>query len=334
MTADPVPILEVTDLRVTFPNKDGDAITVDGINFTVRAGETLGIVGESGSGKSMTSMAVMGLLPGSAKVTGSIRFRGAELVGMSDKKLREIRGNDIAMVFQDALAALNPVTKVGVQLVEAMRVHGSPLSSVQQRERAIELLSVVGIPSPEKRIDQFPHEFSGGMRQRVMIAMSIANEPALLIADEPTTALDVTVQAQILEVLREVQARTGTTVLLITHDLGVVAGIADRVLVMYAGNVVEEGPVESVFHGTSHPYTAGLLAALPRMDRRAKDVRLFQIGGQPPASTDLPPGCRFAPRCRHVEPGRCDASIPPAVRVGAGHVSACHRIGELEGLVT
>ncbi|CUR55744.1 Oligopeptide ABC transporter (ATP-binding protein) [metagenome] len=327
------PILQVTDLRVTFPDPRGDAVTVDGISFTVHEGETLGIVGESGSGKSMTSMAVMGLLPASAKVTGSIRFRGVELVGMSDRQLREIRGNDIAMVFQDALAALNPVMRVGEQLVEAMRVHGSRLSAAEQRERAVELLSIVGIPAPERRVAQFPHEFSGGMRQRVMIAMSIANEPALLIADEPTTALDVTVQAQILDVLREVQRRTGTTVLLITHDLGVVAGIADRVLVMYAGDVVEQGPVDALFHATAHPYSAGLLASLPRMDRRAHDVRLFQIGGQPPSPRSLPTGCRFAPRCPHVEPGRCDVLSPVPVEVGAGHSAVCHRTRELEGLV-
>jgi oligopeptide/dipeptide ABC transporter ATP-binding protein len=324
------PVLEVIDLRVTFPQDGADAVTVDGLSFAVHEGETLGIVGESGSGKSMTSMALMGLLPPAARITGSIRFRGTELIGASERDLREIRGNDIAMVFQDALAALNPVMTVGDQLVEAMRVHGSTASRTDQRRRAVELLDMVGIPSPERRVDQYPHEFSGGMRQRVMIAMAVTNEPSLLIADEPTTALDVTVQAQILEVLREVQARTGATMLLITHDLGVVAGVADRVLVMYAGNLVEDGPVDSVFYETSHPYTSGLLASLPVMHRRSKGERLFQIGGQPPAPDALPPGCRFAPRCVHVVPGRCDTSVPEAVTVGPDHLAACIRTHELK----
>jgi oligopeptide/dipeptide ABC transporter ATP-binding protein len=323
------PLLEVKNLSVTFPTDAGPARAIEGVSFTLLAGETLGIVGESGSGKSMTAMAIMGILPKRAQVTGSIRLRGRELVGLSDDELREVRGNDVAIVFQDALTALNPVATVGDQLVEAVRVHRPDTTREQRRERAIELLELVGIPGPDKRIDRYPHEFSGGMRQRVMIAMSIANEPDLLIADEPTTALDVTVQAQVLEVLRDIQRRTGTTVVVITHDLGVVAGIADRVLVMYAGGVVEAADVDALFYSTAHPYTAGLLASLPRLDRRSsREERLYQIPGQPPVATNWPPGCRFAPRCAHAVAGRCDAVVPPPVTVGPAHTASCVRVGE------
>ncbi|MBO9521465.1 MAG: ABC transporter ATP-binding protein [Nocardioidaceae bacterium] len=324
------PLLVVEDLRVVYATDEGEAVTVDGLSFEVREGETLGIVGESGSGKSMTSLAVLGLLPRAARVTGSIRFRGRELVGLDEDALRELRGNEIAMVFQDALAALNPVMTVGDQLAEAVRVHRPGTSRAELRRRSVELLELVGIPSAAERVDQYPHEFSGGMRQRVVIAMSMANEPALLIADEPTTALDVTVQAQVLEVLREVQARTGTTVVLITHDLGVVAGVADRVLVMYAGNRVEEGTVEQTFYAPAHPYTRGLLASLPRMDRRTRDQRLFQIAGQPPAATALPPGCRFGPRCPSCVEELCGHAVPQATLLGEGHQAACHRVHELQ----
>lgn len=328
MTASDV-LLEVKDLSVSFPTDAGLAQAVEGLSFVLHAGETLGIVGESGSGKSMTAMAIMGILPKNAIVTGSILLRGRELVGLADHELRAIRGQDIAMVFQDALTSLNPVMTVGQQLIEAVRVHRPDTSKAERRARAIELLDVVGIPAPEQRVERYPHEFSGGMRQRVMIAMSIANEPELLIADEPTTALDVTVQAQVLEVLREVQVRTGTTVLLITHDLGVVAGVADRVVVMYSGGVVEAAPVEPIFYEPAHPYTVGLLASLPRVDKRAsRSERLYQIPGQPPVSTKWPSGCRFAPRCAYVVHGRCDVALPPPVVVGPGHTANCVRIGE------
>ena len=322
-------LLEVEDVSISFPTDAGLAKAVEGVSFVLYEGETVGIVGESGSGKSMTAMAIMGLLPKKAVVTGSIKLRGQELVGLSDDALREIRGKDIAIVFQDALTALNPVMRVGEQLIEAVRVHRPESTAAERRARAIELLDLVGIPSPELRVDRYPHEFSGGMRQRVMIAMSIANEPDLLIADEPTTALDVTVQAQVLEVLREVQRRTGTTVLLITHDLGVVAGTADRVLVMYAGGLVETADVDPLFYETAHPYTAGLLASLPRIDRRtSRDDRLYQIAGQPPVATAWPVGCRFAPRCAHAVTGRCDVAVPEPVTVGEGHTAACVRIDE------
>lgn len=321
-------LLEVEHLTIGFPTDDGLARTVEDVSFVLREGETLGIVGESGSGKSMTAMAIMGILPKAAIISGSIRFRGRELIGLSDDELRDIRGRDIAIVFQDALTSLNPVMTVGDQLIEAVRVHRPDTTAQERRDRAVELLTLVGIPSPEQRMRRYPHEFSGGMRQRVMIGMSIANEPDLLIADEPTTALDVTVQAQILDVLREVQARTGTTVMLITHDLGVVAGVADRVLVMYAGGVVEAAPVEPLFYETAHPYTAGLLASLPRLDRRSRDERLFQIPGQPPVSTAWPPGCRFAPRCLHAVAGRCEVAVPAPAEVGPEHTAACVRVGE------
>ena len=319
-------LLEVEDLSISFPTDEGLARAVQGVSFVLRAGETMGLVGESGSGKSMTAMAIMGLLPTSAVVEGSVRLRGRELLGLSESRYREIRGSDIAVVFQDALTALNPVMTVGDQLAEAVRVHRPDTTAAQRRARAVELLDIVGIPSPHERVNRFPHEFSGGMRQRVMIATSIANEPDLLIADEPTTALDVTVQAQILEVLREVQTRTGTTVLLITHDLGVVAGVADRVVVMYAGGVVEAADIEPLFYDTAHPYTAGLLASLPRLDRRSRDQRLYQIPGQPPAATNWPQGCRFAPRCAHVRHGLCDEDVPPPVEVGRGHTAHCARV--------
>ncbi len=319
-------LLAVEDLRVTYATDRGEAVTVDGLSFEVRAGETLGIVGESGSGKSMTSMAIMGLLPRAARVSGSIRFKGRELTGLDEDELREIRGNEIAMVFQDSLAALNPVMTVGEQLTEAIRVHRRGSSTKERRRRALELLDLVGIPSAEKRFDQFPHEFSGGMRQRVVIAMSIANEPALLIADEPTTALDVTVQAQVLEVLREVQMRTGTTLVLITHDLGVVAGMADRVLVMYAGNRAEEGSVEQTFYRPAHPYTRGLLASLPSLKRRVPGQPLHQIAGQPPSAVARPPGCRFGPRCPYFAAEVCDSSVPTAEQIDDGHLAACHRL--------
>ena len=322
-------LIEVEDVSIAFPSDDGLARAVEGVSFVLREGETVGIVGESGSGKSMTAMAIMGLLPKKAVVTGSIRLRGRELVGLSDDELREVRGKDIAIVFQDALTALNPVMRVGDQLIEAVRVHRPESTAAERRARAIELLDLVGIPSPELRVDRYPHEFSGGMRQRVMIAMSIANEPDLLIADEPTTALDVTVQAQVLEVLREVQRRTGTTVLLITHDLGVVAGTADRVLVMYAGGLVETADVDRLFYDTAHPYTAGLLASLPRLDRRSsRDDRLYQIAGQPPVATAWPSGCRFAPRCAHAVAGLCDVAVPEPVAVAADHTAACVRVDE------
>ncbi|WP_236795538.1 ABC transporter ATP-binding protein [Amycolatopsis sp. GM8] len=323
------PLLVVDDLRVVFDTDRGPAVTVDGLSFEVRQGETLGIVGESGSGKSMTSLAILGLLPPTARVSGSIRFRGRELLPLSDREMRELRGNEISLVFQDALAALNPVMTVGDQLAEAVSVHHPKTSRDELHRRSIELLELVGIPSAETRIRQYPHEFSGGMRQRVDIAMAVANDPALLIADEPTTALDVTVQAQILDVLRTVQDRTGTTVMLVTHDLGVVAGTADRVLVMYAGNKVEEGPVEQTFYETAHPYTRGLLASLPRMDRRDRGERLFQIAGQPPAATALPSGCRFAPRCPSFAADPCAQSVPSPQTVGTDHVAACHRVANL-----
>ncbi len=325
-------VLEVTDLRVTFPTDDGDVKAVDGVTFAIAEGETLGIVGESGSGKSVTSMALLGLHPKRARITGSIRFRGEELVGKKEDDFGRLRGAKIAMIFQDALAGLNPVFTVGAQIAEAISVHRS-LPKSELTARVVELLDLVGIPSPTQRADQYPHELSGGMRQRAMIAMMIANEPDVLIADEPTTALDVTVQAQVLDVLRRIQERTKTAILLITHDLGVVAGMADRVLVMYAGRPVELAPVDDLFHDVRHPYTAGLLASLPRLDRRVTD-RLFHIEGQPPSLIFLPPGCAFHPRCIHARAGTCDGPNPELRLVGDRHLSSCRRAEELYATAT
>jgi oligopeptide/dipeptide ABC transporter ATP-binding protein len=326
------PVLSVRDLCVEFKTDDGMLRAVDHAWFDVHHNETLGIVGESGSGKSVTSMAILGLLPKSAKVTGEVLFKGEPLLGLPEKQLEKVRGDKIAMVFQDALAALNPVQKVGAQIDEAIAVHND-LSSSERRARVIELLDIVGIPNPDRRVDQYPHEYSGGMRQRAMIAMSIANDPDLLIADEPTTALDVTIQAQVLEVLERIQDRTKSSIMLITHDLGVVAGVADRVMVMYAGRQVERGTVDEIFYDARHPYTEGLLESLPRLDRRSdKSSRLHRIKGQPPSLIFIPPGCAFHPRCPMAEvPGVCNIEKPDLRRIETDHWSACHFAERLAG---
>jgi oligopeptide/dipeptide ABC transporter ATP-binding protein len=317
------PLLEVRDLSVSFKTDEGVVHAVDSLSFEVRDDETLGIVGESGSGKSVTSMAILGLLPRTATVTGEILFRGRNLLGLREKALETIRGREIAMVFQDALTALNPVFTVGSQIAEAIGAHNE-VSDAEMTERVVELLALVGIPNPRERAGQYPHEFSGGMRQRAMIAMSIANEPAVLIADEPTTALDVTIQAQVLDVLERIQDRTQSSILLITHDLGVVAGVADRVMVMYAGRQAEIGLIEEIFYEPAHPYTKGLLASLPRFDRRTSE-RLHRIVGQPPSLIYRPPGCAFHPRCPRSEvPGLCNQHLPPLVETSPTHASACH----------
>ncbi|MEU0567902.1 ABC transporter ATP-binding protein [Nonomuraea sp. NPDC005983] len=316
------PVLEVTDLRVSF----GDVPAVRGVSYAVRQGEVLGIVGESGSGKSVTSAAVMGLLPPSARVTGSVRLHGRELLGAPERELTAFRGKTMSMVFQDPLSALTPVYRVGDQIAEAVRVH-QKVTKEQAAVKAVALLDLVGIPEPAKRALAFPHEFSGGMRQRAVIAMAIANDPDVIICDEPTTALDVTIQAQVLEVLKKAQQETGAAIILITHDLGVVAGFADRVLVMYAGRPVEVGAVDDVFYRTRMPYTAGLLSSVPRVDRGERQP-LVPIEGQPPSPAALPPGCPFAPRCP-MKVDACDDGEPPLFDVGPGHQAACIRWEEV-----
>jgi peptide/nickel transport system ATP-binding protein len=321
------PVLEVTDLEVRFPTEDGVVNAVLGVSYALYPGETLGIVGESGSGKSVTSLAIMGLLPGSARVTGSVRFKGRDLLGLRDRQLAGIRGKGIAMIFQDPMTSLNPVYRVGFQITETLRQHDKALSRKGAQARAADLLRLVGIPNAEERASSFPHEFSGGMRQRVVIAIAMANQPEVIIADEPTTALDVTVQAQVLEVLKTAQRETGAATVLITHDLGVVAGMADRVLVMYAGRPVEVGGVDDIYYSPRMPYTLGLLGSLPRLDTRDRQ-RLTPIPGSPPSLINSPPGCPFGPRCPlHIE--ECDAAEPPLVRVGPEHRAACIRHQEL-----
>ena len=318
------PVLRLEDVHVTFPTDDGDVKAVDGVSYELHHNEVLGVVGESGSGKSVTSMAILGLLPPTAKVTGHIWFDGKDLLALRDSELRKLRGGRISMVFQDALASLNPVFTIGSQIAEAVRAH-QDLSRHEASERAVELLDLVGIPSPKERAEQYPHEHSGGMRQRAMIAMALANDPVVLIADEPTTALDVTIQAQVLEVLERIQDRTSSSIVLITHDLGVVAGVADRVLVMYAGRRVEEGTVDEIFYEPRHPYTLGLLASLPRLDRSGANTRLYRIKGQPPSLLRPPSGCAFHPRCDHARlPEPCATEAPALRPVEPGHLSACH----------
>jgi oligopeptide/dipeptide ABC transporter ATP-binding protein len=303
-------ILEVENLRVGFATDGGVVQAVDGVSLRLGAGEILAIVGESGSGKSVTAQTILGLTRApNATITGSVRFDGDDLVTLDAAGLRHVRGERIAMIFQDPMTSLNPVYRVGDQLVEMIRAHRD-VSKADARARAVELLRSVGIPNPERRVRDYPHEFSGGMRQRVMIAMALSLDPDVLIADEPTTALDVTVQAQILRLLETLNRERGLAVVLITHDLGVVAEIADRVVVMYAGQIVEEATLEQLFYDPRHPYTWGLLGSLARLDR-ANPARLPQIPGQPPSLLDPPTGCRFAPRCPH-EFDRC-ATPPPLV---------------------
>ena len=323
-------VLSVRGLTVDFPSDDGVVHAVDDVSFDVFENEVLGIVGESGSGKSVTSMAIMGLLPKRAEISGEVYFRGRSIGGLEDSEMRQLRGERIAMVFQDALTALDPVYTVGKQIAEAIAVHHTE-TKPELRRRAVELLSLVGIPNPAKRIDEYPHEYSGGMRQRAMIAMSIANDPDVLIADEPTTALDVTIQAQVLEVLERIQERTNSAIMLITHDLGVVAGLARRVLVMYAGRQAEMGTVEQVFYESLHPYTLSLLASLPRLDRDSKGERLYRIEGQPPSLIYVPPGCPFHPRCAFARTPHPCATEQPQLRTvtDLDHVAACHFAEEM-----
>lgn len=322
------PFLEVDDVSVTFRQKDDSVHAVRGISYQVNPGEFLGIVGESGSGKSVSSMATMGLLPSNAEVSGEVRLNGRNLLGLSDEEMSQIRGSEIAMVFQDPLSALTPVYTVGKQIEEALFLHDRSLSKTVASKRAVELLDIVGIPGPERRVHSYPHEFSGGMRQRAMIAIAIANNPKLIIADEPTTALDVTIQAQILEVLQEAKRITGAAVILITHDLGVVAGHADRIAVMYAGRLVETGGVEDVFSAPLMPYTAGLLRSVPNMFT-AGEQRLFPLEGRPPSLSALPPGCPFAPRCPIAIPACREAEPELRDPSATGRQAACIRSGEI-----
>jgi len=321
-------VLEVDGLTVGFPTDDGLVQAVRGVSYQLRRGEVLGIVGESGSGKSVTSMAVMGLLPRSAKVAGSVRYGGKELLGAPDAELAKIRGRRIAMIFQDPMTSLNPVYTVGYQIAEAVRAHHD-VSKDAALKRAGELLEIVRIPNAKARLASYPHELSGGMRQRVVIAIAMANDPDVIIADEPTTALDVTVQAQILDALDTAREETGAAMVLITHDLGVIAGRADRVLVMYAGKLVESGSAEDVFYTPRMPYSLGLLGSLPRLDRPSE--RLTPIPGAPPSLVNMPPGCPFTPRCplaRQV----CDEEEPALTpTTSPDHTAACHFSDELVG---
>jgi len=317
--------LDVHDLTVHFPTDDGLVKAVDGVSFAVDQGKTLAIVGESGSGKSVTMQAVMGLHRGSrARMSGEVWLDGIELLGASDEVVRKRRGSTMSMIFQDPLSALHPYYTIGDQIVEGYLVHHKE-SKKKAKAKAVEMLDHVGIPNAKRRVDQYPHEFSGGMRQRAMIAMALINNPKLLIADEPTTALDVTVQAQILELMKTLQRETGTAIVLITHDLGVVADIADDVMVMYGGKAVEVGSASEIFFEASHPYTWGLLNSMPRMDRE-RAQRLDPIPGNPPSLINLPSGCSFHPRCAFVEVvggGRCSSEVPDLYPVGADHYARC-----------
>ncbi len=327
---DMTPLLDIRGLRAEFTAYDGRrAEAVRGIDLTLEAGRTLGIVGESGSGKSVSMMALLQLLPDGARVSGSAKFRGQELVGMPERHIRRLRGKDIGCIFQDPLSAFNPVLTLGDQIVEAIRLHDRSVSRRKALDEARHLFDLVAIPQAKQRLSQYPHEFSGGMRQRAMIAMALANRPALLIADEPTTALDVTVQAQILDLLSGLREELGIGLILITHDLGVVAGMADEIAVMYGGRVVERGDVDSIFYATRHPYTRGLISAVPNLEGAAV---LQQIEGTPPSIWSRPPGCSFEPRCP-VARADCRKTDPELRRVKRTR-SACLYADELPSMVT
>src|SRR5207244_5798520 len=317
-------LLEVSDLKTHFRTDDGVVRAVDGVSFTVDKGQTLGIVGESGCGKSVTCLTIMGLNPKRSTISsGQALWKGEDLLTAKASKLRAIRGNEISMIFQDPMTSLNPVHSIGKQLVEAVLLHDEKVSKAQAKARSVELLKAVGIPRPERRVDDYPHQFSGGMRQRVMIAMALVNDPDLLIADEPTTALDVTTQAQILNLMNKLQKDFDSAIIIITHDLGVVAETADDVVVMYAAEVVEQGSVDSIFRRPHMPYTWGLLGSLPRLHTDLE--RLVQIQGQPPSLLNAPQGCRFHPRCPYVM-DICKKEDPPLKPVtdDPAHLAACH----------
>jgi peptide/nickel transport system ATP-binding protein len=319
------PFLQVRDLRVHFPTDDGVVRSVDGLSFTVERGQTLGIVGESGSGKSVTSLSIMGLHPpGTAEISGQVVLNGDNLIGASPEHVRKLRGKDMAMIFQDPLSAMHPYYTVGHQIIEAYRIHNR-VSKQVARKHAIDMLDRVGIPQPKSRVDDYPHQFSGGMRQRAMIAMALSCDPELLIADEPTTALDVTVQAQILDLIRDLQQEFNSAVIIITHDLGVVAELADDILVMYAGRCVEYASAHEIFTEPRHPYTWGLLGSMPRLDRERTE-RLKPIQGAPPSLINVPTGCPFHPRCTYapLTSGASETQLPELVEISRRHFLACH----------
>jgi len=318
----PEPLLEVRDLRVHFPTEDGLVKAVDGVSFSLQPGETLGVVGESGSGKSVTFLTVMGLVGSDqAVIEGEVLFQGQDLLKMPKEELRNIRGSKISMIFQDPMTSLHPFYKVGYQIAEAIRTHQS-VSKREAHDQAVEMLRRVGIPKPEERADQYPHEFSGGMRQRAMIAMALSLNPDILIADEPTTALDVTVQAQILDLIDRLKAEFNAAVVMITHDLGVVAEHCDEIQVMYAGKIVEVGDRRDIYYGSHHPYTWGLLGSISRLDSSTKE-RLQPIKGLPPSLILVPPGCAFHPRCPYAF-DRCKVEVPKLIPIDGHHASACH----------
>jgi oligopeptide transport system ATP-binding protein len=323
----PVPegehLLEVDDLKMYFHTQDGVVKAVDGVSYTLDRGETLGVVGESGSGKSVTHLTIMGLIdmpPGRIE-GGDVRYRGQSLLKMSEEQMQDIRGNDIAMIFQDPMTSLNPVYTIGRQLGEGLRLHRG-YSKDEALKRSVELLDMVGIPNPEQRVKDYPHQFSGGMRQRVMIAMALACDPDILIADEPTTALDVTIQAQIIELMREMQKKNGNAIVMITHDLGVVADVADKIMVMYAGHPVEFGTADEIFYNSTHPYTWGLIRSIPDPVMTEKHP-LTPIKGNPPSLVTLPSGCAFSPRCPYAT-DKCRSERPGRIMVGPNHYSCCH----------
>jgi len=324
------PLLEVTDLKMYFHTRDGIVKAVNGVSYTLESGKTLGIVGESGSGKSVTAMTLMGLVPmPPGKVEGGeALYKGASLINASEQELRKIRGNKIAMIFQDPMTSLNPVYRIGHQLAEPLILHKN-MSKREAWARATELLHLVGIPHPEQRVRDYPHQFSGGMRQRVMIAMALACDPDILIADEPTTALDVTIQAQIMELMQDLQKRSNSAIIMITHDLGVIADMADDVLVMYAGRAVEFGPVKNVYYTPAHPYTWGLMGSLPVSNWAdlAEKTPLHPIKGMPPSLIDLPSGCPFHPRCPYAKE-ICREQEPPTRALGGLHTASCHFAGD------